>query len=107
MAEDWRLTAELGDEGAGAGLLGWLGEVRVELPGHDETSDLADRLEREGIPIVRRWRYLLAGAASEADARELAERLRREAPAGTRVEVEAGGEMVWEVTTQNPFAIFG
>ena len=82
-------------------------EVRIELPGREETDELGDRLEAEGIPVVRRAAFLLVGAASEDDAKVLAERLRAEAPAGSRVHVQPGGAMVWEVTPQNPFAILG
>ena len=82
-------------------------EVRVELPTYEETEALADRLEAEGIPVVRRATFLLAGAANHDEALALAERLRAELPKGARVEVEPGGGMVWEVVPQNPFAIFG
>jgi len=82
-------------------------EVRVELPDHDATVELADRLEDDGLPVVRRSRFLLVGALNEEDARSLAERIRREAPEGTRIEVEPGGDVVWEVMPANPFAIFG
>ena len=82
-------------------------EVRIELPGREETDELGDRLEAEGIPVVRRAAFLLVGAASEHDAKVLAERLRAEAPAGSTVHVQPGGAMVWEVTPQNPFAILG
>jgi hypothetical protein len=74
-------------------------EVRVELPSHREADELADQLENEGYDVVRRWRYLIVGSASEEQARELARRLHGEA--------EAGGEVVWEVAPQNPFALFG
>jgi len=74
-------------------------EVRVEYPSHAEARDQADALEREGYKVVRRFRYLIAGASSEEEARALAERLHGE--------VEPGGELVWEVVPQNPFAIFG
>ena len=74
-------------------------EVRVELDSHGEADELADGLEREGYDVVRRWRYLIVGAASEEEARELAKRLHGEA--------EPGGEVVWEVAPQNPFALFG
>jgi hypothetical protein len=74
-------------------------EVRVELGSHREADELADKLEQEGYDVVRRWRYLIVGAASEDEARELARRLHGEA--------EPGGELVWEVTPQNPFALFG
>jgi hypothetical protein len=68
---------------------------------------LAERLERDGIPVVRRSSFLLGGAVTEDAARALAERLRSETPAGSRIEVEPGGQMAWEVAPQNPFAFFG
>jgi hypothetical protein len=74
-------------------------EVRVERDSHDEAERLADELESEGYSVVRRWRFLIVGTASEEEARELAQRVHGE--------VEAGGEVVWEVTPQNPFAVFG
>ena len=82
-------------------------EVRIELPSHDQTVLLAQRLESEGIPVVRRSTYLLVGAVNEDEARDLAERLRAQAPPGSRVLVEPGGQMVWEVAPKNPFVIFG
>lgn len=74
-------------------------EVRVERDSHDEAEALADQLEGEGYDVVRRWRYVIVGAGSEEEARELAGRLHGQA--------EPGGEVVWEVTPQNPFALFG
>ena len=74
-------------------------EVRVELDSHADAEELADTLEQEGYDVVRRWRYLIVGAASEEQARELARRLHGEA--------EPGGDVVWEVAPQNPFALFG
>ena len=74
-------------------------EVRVELASHEEADKLADGLEREGFDVARRWRYLIVGVGSEEDARALAKRVHGDA--------EPGGEVVWEVTPQNPFAVFG
>jgi len=74
-------------------------EVRVERDSHAEADELADGLEQEGYDVVRRWRYLIVGAASEEEARALARRVHGE--------VEPGGEVVWEVAPQNPFALFG
>jgi hypothetical protein len=74
-------------------------EVRVERETHAEADELADELADEGYDVVRRWRYLIVGTASEEEARQLAERVHGE--------VEPGGEVVWEVTPQNPFAVFG
>jgi len=74
-------------------------EVRVERDSHKQAEELADSLEREGYDVVRRWRFVIVGAGSEDEARVLARRLHGEA--------EPGGEVVWEVTPQNPFALFG
>jgi hypothetical protein len=82
-------------------------EVRLELPGHRETVDLADRLEAEGIPVLRRWRFLIVGAESERQAEELAARLRDEGPPGTVATVEGSGALLNEVAFPNPFVIFG
>lgn len=102
--EEARRGAREEAEALASGHADW--EVRVELPGHAECVALGERLESEGVPVVRRHSFLLAGAISEEEARELAERLRRELPAAT-VHVQAGGDMVWEVTPQNPFAVLG
>jgi hypothetical protein len=83
-----------------------LWEVRLELPSHERTRELADRLEQEGLYVIRRWTFLLVGADTEDDARELAERLQSEEP-GATIQIEPSGEMVAEVAPGNPFAIFG
>jgi hypothetical protein len=74
-------------------------EVRVALPSHAEARRLADTLEGEGYPVERRWRYLIAGVSSKADADALATRVHGE--------VEPGGSLVWETVPGNPFAVFG
>jgi len=74
-------------------------EVRIECGTHDEADALADRLEREGNDVVRRWTYVIVGAASREDANALATQLHGE--------VEPGGEVVYEAMPRNPFAIFG
>jgi hypothetical protein len=82
-------------------------EVRVDLDSHQDAARFAERLEAEGLPAVRRWKYLVVGAEDEDAARELAERLRQEAPAGSEVAVEGSGRVAWEERPPNPFAIFG
>jgi hypothetical protein len=74
-------------------------EVRVECASHSDARALADRLERDGYPVERRWRYLIAGASSKEDAEALAARVHGE--------VEPGGGLVWETVPGNPFAVFG
>ncbi|MGZ4387056.1 MAG: hypothetical protein ACXVZO_09000 [Gaiellaceae bacterium] len=104
QAEHEHLEAEEEAESDATGLAQW--EVRIELDSHKRASELADRLEREGQPVVRRWRYLLVGASDEDEAKVLAERLQRDV-AGARIQVEPGGGLVWEEMPRNPFAIFG
>jgi hypothetical protein len=84
------------EEVAARGYAPW--EVRVELPSYREAGELAEQLEAEGWPVVRRFRYLIVGAESREQADELARRLH-----GT---VEPGGEMVWEAMSSRPFALF-
>jgi hypothetical protein len=102
LAEEERWSDEtpspgLEDQVLARGYAPW--EVRVQCDSHDEAEELADRLEAEGHRVVRRFSYVIVGAASEVEARDLARRLHGQ--------VEAGGEMVWEVLPQNPFAVFG
>ena len=81
-------------ESLASGYAEW--EVRLDLADHGEAVKLAETLEHEGIPVTRRWTYLLVGAASQEDANELAERLRAEGPEAMKVQVQPGGEMAWE-----------
>jgi hypothetical protein len=74
-------------------------EVRVECASRQEADELAERLEAEGYKPERRFNYLIVGTASREDADALAARLHGE--------VEAGGEVVWETSPANPFAVFG
>jgi hypothetical protein len=94
-------TAETADQGFAE----W--EVRVELPSHRETVQFADQLEREGFPVVRRWKFLLVGAPDEDLANAAAQKIEVEAPAGTKVHAEVSGASVWKVGDPFPFAIFG
>jgi hypothetical protein len=83
-------------------------EVRIDLSSHGDAVAFAERLEAEGIkPIVRRWKYILIGTPTEESAQELASRLETEAPAGATVRAEPSAAVGWEVTSSNPFSIFG
>lgn len=96
------------DEQAEAGASGqaeW--EVRVELPDHAAAVALADRLERDGATVVRRWRYLLVGAVSEEAAHALADRIRVGAGDRADVQVELSGDALQRSVPTNPFAVFG
>ena len=78
---------------------GWPWEVRDEKASTNEAVQLARRLEGEGFGVAQRERYVLVGAASEEDARELAAQLHGE--------FEAAPDLIHEVLPDNPFAVFG
>jgi hypothetical protein len=82
-------------------------EVRVSTGSHRETLELADKLRQDGIPSLRRWRFLLVGAADEDSAKALAERIGGVAGPEAKVEVEASYKSVEAEVGTNPFAIFG
>jgi hypothetical protein len=60
-------------------------EVLVELSSRQEAQDLAERLRNEGLPCDRRWKYVAVGATDEDSAQRLADRIRPEAPTGSKV----------------------
>ena len=74
-------------------------EVRVDCGSHERADRLADELEADGFEVARRWTYLVVGTRTKEEAEALAERVHGQ--------VEAGGELVWEVMPRNPFAVFG
>jgi hypothetical protein len=82
-------------------------EVRVQFKSHHAASEFADRLHAEGIPNVRRWKYLLIGATDEDSANALAERLRREAGPEATVTAEGSGRAAYDERPSNPFAFLG
>jgi hypothetical protein len=62
-------------------------EVVIDLPHVRETLPLAKKLREEGLPVKRRFSYLLVGAPSEDGAIELGKRLEGEVPDGSHVGV--------------------
>lgn len=82
-------------------------EVRVDMPSHRDAHRLHEQLTAEGIPSVRRWKYLVVGAADEDTARALATRIEAEAPPGSKLTVDGNPRAVFEERPANPFAIFG
>ena len=74
-------------------------EVRVESKSLSEAHDLAEQLRAEGFDVSRTFTYVIAGTADRAQAVELARRIHGH--------VQPGGELVYEVRPQNPFAVFG
>jgi hypothetical protein len=82
-------------------------EVRVDLPSRRDAVRFADVLRAEGLPAVRRWKYLVVGAADEDSAKALAARLESEAPRDSEITVEGSGQVAWAERPPNPFAVFG
>jgi hypothetical protein len=69
-----------------AGQAAWA--VRVELSSHRQAVELAGRLRAEGRPVIRRWKYLLLGAANEDEASALAATVAQQAPADAVIRTE-------------------
>jgi hypothetical protein len=74
-------------------------EVRVECESLRAAHDLAEQLRAEGYDVSRTFTYVIAGTETREQAVELARRVHGK--------VEPGGELVYEVQPQNPFAVFG
>jgi hypothetical protein len=89
QAEHQRLEdAETADSLA-AGTAQW--QARVELGSHRDAVTLATALQGEGLPVVRRWRFLIVGANNEDDAQVLADHIRQVAPPEAQVSAEPAG----------------
>jgi hypothetical protein len=92
-----------------------LWELRIEFDSHRDAVEMADRIESEAddllagytISVVRHWRYLLIGADSEDQAREIAEQIGAQLPAGAELKVEPSGALVWQSVKVSPFAVLG
>jgi hypothetical protein len=82
-------------------------EVRVDLPSRHDAVRFAEQLTAEGAPAVHRFRYLLVGAPDEDTAEAMAERIRGEAPPGSKVTVEGTWAAVLKEMPRNPYAVFG
>lgn len=105
-AEHAKLIAKEREESAERGYAEY--EVRVECSSHGDTVTLAERLQGEGLPVVRRWRYLLVGAADEDSAKALAERIRAEVPRGSTVTAEVSRRAAYDDDPgRASFAVFG
>ena len=82
-------------------------EVSVKFPSQGEARDFAKKLEEEGLQPVRRWHYMVVGAADEDAAKELAERIRAEAPDDAEVKAEYSLREIYDEQPPNPFFFLG
>jgi hypothetical protein len=103
QAEHERRDAIQAQDSAARGVPEW--EVRVELPEHQDAVALEERLRQEGLPVVRRSRYVVAGAATEDDAEALADRIRAESPPHAKVTSGGSKEVAWDEL--HPFGFLG
>jgi hypothetical protein len=89
QAEHQRLEDTETADSVAAGSAMW--QARVELDSHRDAVALAHKLQGEGYPVVRRWKFLIVGANNDDDAKALAEHIRQEAPSGAQVCAEPAG----------------
>lgn len=84
-AEERRNTEAGIREHADSGQYPW--EVVIDLPDLGSTRRLADELIERGLPIKRRFKYLLVGAPTEEAAIELGQSFEGRVPEGSHVSV--------------------
>jgi hypothetical protein len=84
-AEHQRLMESETEQSRATGRAAW--QVRIELQSHREAVQLAGRLQAEGRPVIRRWKYLILGADNEDEAGALAEMFTQAAPPHSSVRV--------------------
>ena len=69
-------------------------EVVIDLPHVRDTLSVSKKLHEKGLPVKRRFRYLLVGADTEEGAIELGKRLEGEVPDGSHVGIRGNpGDM--------------
>jgi hypothetical protein len=87
QAEHERRIADETQDSQATGEAEW--EVIVDMPSRHEAAKLAERLEAEGRPVARRWRFVFVGASNEDEAGELAQVITQQVPANASVSTNA------------------
>ncbi|MFZ2048465.1 MAG: hypothetical protein WAV12_31065, partial [Trebonia sp.] len=64
--------------------------------------ELAERLQAEGRPVIRRWKYLVLGANNEDDARSLAEAIRQQISVKASVQIQAVASIHFAASKPEP-----
>jgi hypothetical protein len=82
-------------------------EVSVKFTTLHEARDFAKKLRDEGLQPVRRFHYMVVGAADEDAAKALADRIRAEAPADAEVKAEYSLREIYDEQPPNPFFFLG
>jgi hypothetical protein len=86
-AEAQRHADAEAEEKAATGAYDW--QVVVELDELRAARDFAGTIQQQGLPVKRRFKYVMVGALTEEAAVELGERLEAEAPKGSKVAIRA------------------
>jgi len=84
-AERERHASAAAKESADSGDYEW--QVVIHMPDFGSGRDFAKQLVERGLPVKRRWRYVLIGVATEEQAIELGTELEDEVPEGAAVGV--------------------
>ena len=80
-------------------------EVSAKFPTNHEAHEFAEKLKAEGYKPVRRFHYLVVGAADEDAAKELADRIRAEAPSDAEVKAEYSLNQLLARATAEPLLL--
>ena len=86
QAEYARKEAAEAREAAADGDFGW--HVCAKLPDCEDAVELEQKLAGDGVPVARRWKYVVAAALTEEQAEELERRVWAEVPEETEVWIE-------------------
>ena len=81
QAEHQRLLDDETAESLAAGVARW--QARARFPSLHEAVAMAGKLRMEGRVVVPRCKFIVVEAGNEDEAQEIADQIRREAPAGT------------------------
>jgi hypothetical protein len=82
-------------------------EVSVKFPTNHEAHEFAEKLKAEGYKPIRRFHYMVVGANDEDEAKELADRIRAEAPGDAEVKAEYSLNQLLREQPPNPFFFMG
>lgn len=82
-------------------------EVSAKFPTNREAHKFAEKLKAEGYKPIRRFHYMVVGANDEDEAKELADRIRAEAPADAEVKAEYSLNQLLREQPPNPFFFMG
>jgi hypothetical protein len=86
-AEAQRHTQAEAEEQSATGGYDW--QVVIELDELKAAREFAATVQHEGLPVKRRFKYVMVGALTEEAAVELGKRLEAEAPEGSKVAIRA------------------